>query len=131
MIALDTNILVRFLVEDDAEQTRLATRVLEHALESGEPCYVSDVVMCEIVWVLDARYKIRRTEIHHALERLLQSQQLVFTSSSVLARALHAFAKGRGDFADYLIREHARAAGCEIVVTFDGKLLKEAGFRGP
>lgn len=131
MIALDTNVLVRFLVEDDAKQTRQATQVLEHALASGEPCFVSDVVMCEIVWVLDARYKIGRAEIQHALERLLQSHQLVFTSSSVLARALHAFTKGRGDFADYLIREHARTAGCETVVTFDGKLLKEAGFCGP
>jgi predicted nucleic-acid-binding protein len=128
MIALDTNVLVRFLVEDDAAQLARARRLLQKAVKSNTFCYVSDVVMCEVVWVLERSYKLRRAEIGQVLGRLLRAGNLTFSSSEKLARALEAYDAGRGDFADYVIREHARACGCEAVATFDGDLLKEPGF---
>ena len=128
MIALDTNVLVRFLVEDDADQLARARRLLQKAVDSNSFCYVSDVVMCEVVWVLERSYEFRRAEIGQVLGRLLRAGNLAFASSERLARALEAYEAGRGDFADYLIREHARASGCEAVATFDGDLLKEPGF---
>jgi predicted nucleic-acid-binding protein len=128
VIALDTNVLVRFLVEDDAAQMERARRLLQAAVDSNSSCYVSDVVMCEVVWVLERSYKFRRTEISQVLGRLLRARSLTLSSSERLARALEAYVAGRGDFADYLIREHARASGCEAVATFDGNLLKEPGF---
>jgi predicted nucleic-acid-binding protein len=70
-----------------------------------------------------ARHKRRRS--------LVNARNLMFASSDHLARALAAFASGRGDFADHLIREHARAAGCSAVATFDIVLLKEQGFSAP
>jgi predicted nucleic-acid-binding protein len=131
VIALDTNVLVRFLVEDDPSQTEKASRVLQRALDSNSSCFVSDVVMCEVVWVLESSYKFRRTEISQVLGRLLRATHLTFSSIEQLARSLDAYRTGRGGFADYLIREHARAHGCEAVATFDGDLLKEPGFEAP
>ena len=131
MIALDTNVLIRFLVEDDEQQSRLATRLIEGAIERDEPLFISDIVMCETVWVLSSAYRFSRAEIVQALSGLLRARAVVFTSSDRLARALDAYAKGKGDFADYLIREHARAAGADTVATFDRSLLKERGFTKP
>ena len=131
MIALDTNVLVRFLVEDDAAQSRAAVAVITRAGRTDEPLFVSDVVLCEVVWVLSASYAAPKAEIVGALRKLLHARQLAFRASDVLLRALEAYAAGRGDFADYLVREDARAAGCTSVLTFDKVLLKEQGFARP
>jgi predicted nucleic-acid-binding protein len=128
VIAVDTNVLVRFLVEDDASQTERVRKLLQQAVDSDTSCFVSDIVMCEVVWVLERSYKLRRAEISQALRRVLRARNLAFTSSERLVRALEAYDQGRGDFADYLIREHARASGCKAVATFDGDLLEEPGF---
>ena len=131
MIGLDTNVLVRFLVEDDAAQTERARNVLQRAIDHDTLCFVSDVVLCEMVWVLETRYKLKRTEIRQGLENFLHSRQLTFSSMDLLSRALNSYGSGRGDFADYIIREHARLEGCDAVVTFDKDLLKESGFVAP
>ena len=131
MIALDTNVLVRFLVEDDPAQTERARALLQRTIAANSSCYVSDLVMCEIVWVLERSYKFRRVEISQVLERLLQAKGLTFSSAERLASALAAYNNGRGGFADYMIREHARARGCEAVATFEKKLIKEPDFVAP
>jgi predicted nucleic-acid-binding protein len=131
VIALDTNVLVRFLVEDDSSQTERARGVLQRAIQSGASCFVSDVVMCEVLWVLERSYKFRREEISQVLGRLLRATHLTFSSTEHLARSLEAYRSGPGGFADYLLREHAQARGCEAVVTFDRDLLKEPGFVAP
>ena len=131
MIALDTNVLVRFLVEDDEAQSRRASRLIENARKRDETLFISDVVMCETVWVLSTSYRFSRSEIAGVLGDLLRGRGVVFSSSDSLARALQAYVAGKGDFADYLIREHASAAGAETVATFDRALLKQAGFSKP
>jgi len=128
VIAVDTNVLVRFLVEDDPEQMERAKALLRKAVESDTPCYVSDVVLCELVWVLERTYKIKKLEIAGTLSRLLRARHLAFSSSDRLSRALEAYGSGPGGFADYVIREHARDIGCSAVATFDGDLLSEPGF---
>jgi predicted nucleic-acid-binding protein len=80
---------------------------------------------------LSSAYRFSRAEIQEALAGLLRARAVVFASSDQLARALEAYATGRGDFADYLIREHARAAGADTVATFDRSLLEERGFSKP
>jgi len=131
VIALDTNVLVRFLIEDDPAQSARARRLIEKAVENDDAFFVSDIAMCETVWVMQSCYRVARKEIAKALRTLLTARNVAFASADQLARALDAFASGRGDFADYLIREHARAAGCTAVVTFDRTLLKEPGFVAP
>jgi predicted nucleic-acid-binding protein len=131
MIALDTNVLVRFLVEDDKAQSAKAAKLVAHAVSEDEPLFVSDVVVCETVWVLLAAYRVPRAEVGELLGRLLMAAHLRFNDVDRLSRALEGFAAGKGDFADYVIREHARAAGCDHVATFDRMLLKERGFAAP
>lgn len=131
MIALDTNVLVRFLVEDDAAQHRRATQLIERASREEIPLLVTDVVLCELVWVLDYSYRVDRPELIAVLRELLSARQLLIVSRDSIARAVDAFAAGRGDFADYVIREQARAMGSDSVATFDRALLKEEGFTPP
>ena len=131
MRALDTNVLVRFLVEDALKQSAAAAALIERAAAAGESLFVSDVVVCEVVWVLGTAYRVPRAQIASTLRELFRARALAFEAASELSRALDAFAIGRGDFADYLVREHARAAGCSTVVTFDKVLQKEAGFSAP
>jgi predicted nucleic-acid-binding protein len=101
------------------------------AVSEDQPLFVSEVVMCETVWVLLAAYRVPRAEVGEILGRLLMAAQLRFNDVDRLSRALEAFIAGRGDFADYVIREQARAAGCDQVATFDRVLLKEGDFAAP
>jgi predicted nucleic-acid-binding protein len=131
VIALDTNVLVRFLVEDDRAQTRRARKLIQAAIREGEPCFVPEIVLCETVWVLDVSYRVSRADIAAVLRRLFAARQVKLEAPDLLARALAAFESGSGDFADYLIRERAKAAGCNEVATFDKKLLKDDMFVSP
>ncbi|MBM4245517.1 MAG: type II toxin-antitoxin system VapC family toxin [Deltaproteobacteria bacterium] len=131
MIALDTNVLVRFLVRDDARQSALAAALIRRALEADGHLFVSDIVLCEMVWVLDAAYRVPRGEISAHLANLLAARHLTFRNPDAARRARDAYEAGKGDFADYLIREHAREAGAEDVATFDKVLLRESGYRLP
>lgn len=131
MIALDTNVLVRFLVKDDEEQTERARRVVERAFERHKAVYVSEIVLCETVWVLRSAYRFPRFRIVGILGFLLRARQLTFPSRERLRLTLDAYRTGRGDFADYLIRSDALGAGCEQVATFDGDLQKEESFLAP
>ena len=131
MIALDTNVLVRILVADDPKQTRKAKALFRQLGKQGSRAYVSDIVLCEIVWVLSHGYGHARDEIVIAVGRLLGARQLQFASSDRVARALVAYRTRKGDLADYLIREHARSEACEAVVTFDKVLHGEEMFRAP
>jgi predicted nucleic-acid-binding protein len=131
MIGLDTNVLVRFLVEDDAEQTARATRLIERASRSGDALHVSDVVLCEVVWVMQSAYEVTKPEIVRVIASLLRTRQLLFDDADLLVRALDRFAKGKGDFADYVIAERASKVGSTHVATFNRALLKESGFALP
>ena len=128
MIALDTNVLVRYLVEDDAKQTAASVALINRAIADEETLFLSHVVVCETVWVLHVSYRVGRKEIAAVLRNLLRARHLSFNASDQLVRALDAYEGGKGDFADYLTREHARAAECENVATFDRVLLRERGF---
>jgi predicted nucleic-acid-binding protein len=131
MIALDTNVLVRFLVEDDPDQAERAASLVERAERSGEPLLLTQVVACETVWVLDTAYGFRREEISGVLQEVFRARQILLEDEDSLRRALDAYRGGEGDFADCLIRERARAAGAEAVATFDRVLLEEPGFIEP
>jgi predicted nucleic-acid-binding protein len=131
VIALDTNVLVRYLVEDDVKQTALAAALIERAVADDETLFVSEIVVCETVWVLSAAYKVGRKEIAAVLRNLFRARHLSFRAVEQLIRALDAYEAGKGNFADYLVREHGRAADCDSVATFDRALLKEKGFVAP
>jgi len=131
MMALDTNVLVRFLVADDPEQTRRARRRIEKAVAQGETLHLTEIALVETVWVLERGYRFQRPDIAIVLRKLLSARQLSFSSTDRLVRALSRYEKGKGGFADYLLCESSLEAGCEAVLTFDEALLKERGFLMP
>jgi predicted nucleic-acid-binding protein len=131
VIALDTNVIVRYLVEDDAAQSARAARRIASASQSGEPLFVSATVLCEVAWVLVGAYKTPKAELVSVIRQLLRARQLEVENKDALQRSLDAFERGRGDLADYVIRETAALHGCEAVATFDKALLKEPGFVPP
>lgn len=131
MIGLDTNVLVRYLVDDDPDQSARAAALIEGAADRGEPLYLSQVVLCEVVWVLRGAYKRRRDEIAAAIGAVLQTSPFTVEEVGLTRRALERYAAGGADFADYLVGEKASAAGCQYVATFDRKLLREPGFMPP
>ena len=108
-----------------------ATSLFRRLPEDDGQAHVSDLVLCELVWVLGRGYGHDRGHISAALVQLLATKQLRFDHPDRLQRALVAYARGPGDFADYLIREHARTAGCDEIVTFDRKLHKDEMFVAP
>ena len=129
MIALDTNALVRLIVYDDESQAKAVERLLVRARRDETPVLLSDIVLCELVWVLTSRLRKTRAEIAEVLDRVLRTELFVFADAAALEKAVDAYQGGRGDFADYIIREHARAAGASEVVTFDRALKGEDGVR--
>lgn len=129
MIALDTNVLVRLLVVDDEAQARTAERTVTAARRDRTPLYVADVVLCELVWVLRARYRMARAAIADAIEAVLRTELVVVDDVALIDQVVRAYRDGAGDFADYMIRAGAQARGAREVVTFDRALRREEGFR--
>lgn len=129
MIGLDTNIIVRYLTQDDAVQSRKATEIIEHQLTTERPGFVSIVAMVETVWVLDRAYDLEPKEIAAAVERMLQTEVLLIEHEQEAFSAMIALKEGRGSFADALIAALGVRSGCECTLTFDQKALRLRGFQ--
>jgi predicted nucleic-acid-binding protein len=125
VIAFDTNVLVRFLVEDDERQLNATLQALEETTERGEQVLVTDVVLAELEWVLDAAYEVPRRRILAALQGLVQDGRFCFESPSRLAIALHRYQHGKGDLSDYLLGSRGRECGADTTFTFDRALRKD------
>ena len=128
MIGLDTNVLVRYLAQDDPEQTPKATRLIE-SLTMDEPGYVSIVSVVELVWVLTSCYASTVSEICEVMETLLRTKVIVVAQADTVWKALSIFKKGKADFADCLIERSACEAGCSYTVTFDRGATKHCGMK--
>lgn len=128
MIGLDTNVLVRYLAQDDPVQSRRATEIIERRLSEDDPGFVSVVAATETVWVLERAYGLSNTEIAHAIERALQVESLVFENEQQIFTAMVALKDGRGSFADALIAALGEKAGCRQTLTFDKKAARLEGF---
>lgn len=129
MIGLDTNILVRYLTQDDPVQSRTATEIMERQLNEEVPGFVSVVVMVETVWVLERAYGFSSREIAAAVERVLQSDVLVVQNEREVFTAMTALKEGRGSFADAVIGAVSAKAGCSYTLTFDQKASRLRDFR--
>jgi len=129
MKALDTNVLIRYLVQDDPKQGRKAAAYIEGAAASGEQILISNIVCCETVWVLDSAYGYSKAEIESTLEKILQSSTFQFEAKDVVWAAFEEYRSGNADFADYLIGRVHLAFGCEPTATFDAALRRLATFQ--
>jgi len=128
MIGLDTNVLVRFLVQDDRVQFARAQRLLAREARRGEPVLVSLLVLLETEWVLRSRYGLAKPEIADALSALLDSVELRVEDEAAVEQALFTWRDSRADFADCLIGARNRRLGCAATATFDAGEAKVPGF---
>jgi len=126
--ALDSNVLLRYLIADDPRQSAIAEGIIEKCRQSEEPLFIPVLVLCETIWVLDRIYQQSRAQITETVEVLLAMDLLRFEHDRIVRRAFDRFRESRGDFPDYLIGEIAIAAGCRDTVTFDRALKGSPGF---
>lgn len=129
MIGLDTNVLVRYFAQDDVEQSKKATALME-SLSAEQPGYVSQVALVEVVWVLGRCYEVDREQMKDIIDSMIATKELVVEGADTVRKALRVFAaSAKADFADCLIERSGHAAECEYTVTFDTTASKFAGMR--
>ena len=114
MIGLDTNVLVRYLTQDDPVQAREATELIERRLSEQNPGYISVVAMIETALVLERAYHLGATNIAAAIERILQVAELIVEDEREVFVAMVALKAGRGSFADALIGALGARADCHL-----------------
>ncbi|MYZ49794.1 PIN domain-containing protein [Propylenella binzhouense] len=128
MIAVDTNVLLRYILDDDNRQSIVARRLIDEQCSSDEPAFVHEVVLAEIVWVLGGKKGVKRKEIAQVCRDLLDNAHLSFRDEGGLAAALDAFEDGPADFAEYLVAAQSRTLGAATTCTFDVDAGRSPGF---
>ena len=128
MIGLDTNVLVRYIMQDDTAQAASASKLME-SLTADEPGWVAVVSIVELVWILASSYQLNHSQIADTLDALLRTKELVVERAEVIWKALRVYAGSKSDFADCLIERCAASAGCERTMTFDHGAVKHAGMQ--
>jgi predicted nucleic-acid-binding protein len=130
MIGLDTNVLVRYMAQDDPRQSAIATRLIEKELSPGEPGFISLVVLAELCWVLKRLYSASANELVAAVQDLLNTPQFhLECRDAVIATVQHmkGIKGASAGFVDALIAQLAAAQGCSRTVSFDRVAVRSAG----
>jgi predicted nucleic-acid-binding protein len=127
MTGIDTNVLVRYITQDEPRQAAMAAEYIEKKCTVEQPGYVNHIVLCEIVWVLQRCYKTGRMEVLEVVEQILRTEQFRVQDPQIAWLALAEARNGKADFADYLSVKMNSNAGCDQTVTFDIELQSAAG----
>lgn len=122
MIGLDTNIIARYIMQDDPVQSAAANRLFE-SFSKENLGFVPVICVIELVWVLRTARKAKPPEIVRVLETLLRVEDLIVERADLIWQALRTFARTNADFADCLIQRFSHAAGCDETLTFDRKAV--------
>ena len=128
MKALDTNVLVRFLVQDDDHQTQVVNALLAEAETQKQPLFVSSIVVLELMWVLKSAYEVPRAAILDSLNELLSLAVLEFHDQLAIRDFVISAQGNSYDLADLLIGQVGSYSGCETTLTFDKKSAKSPQF---
>jgi predicted nucleic-acid-binding protein len=126
MIGLDTNVLVRYIIQDDVKQSPLANRLIE-SLSAESQGFIPIVVIVELVWVLSDCYALQRDQLTEVLQRILRTRELLVERAEIVWGALRLFHGATIEFADCIIATSSSAANCERTMTFDRGAAKKAG----
>ena len=129
MLGIDTNVLVRHLVQDDPRQSHAATQVITKQCTRDNPGFINRIVLCELVWVLESAYGYSKDTIVNVLDRLLRTSQLRVEDAQTAWTAYRLYQKGKADFADCLLGSTNRLGGCESTVTLDRAAGRLEGFQ--
>lgn len=124
MKALDTNVIIRFLIRDDAKQANLIYRLLDQAEDNKEEFYISILVVLETIWVLESVYEVKRKDILNSLNSLMLMPVFIFEKQSIVREFLQNAEKSKYDLSDMLISYSAKEATCTSTLTFDKKAAK-------
>lgn len=126
MIGLDTNVIVRYLTQDDPTQSELANQIISQSTTRGEMLWIGQITLCETVWVLEKGYQITKDTLIEILHLLLETQELVFENHDIVWQALQDYQSSRSvGFADCLIGRQNSANNCIYTYTFDKCAVKE------
>lgn len=128
MIGLDTNLLVRFIMEDEPIQSRKVRHIIERRLTEHNPGFVSLATLLETAWVLESIYRQSRQQVAEAIHRILQIETFVIQNEQEVYTAMIALETGKGSFEDALIGALGKWAGCTSTLTFDRKASRMEGF---
>lgn len=131
MLAVDTNVLLRVFINDDELQHAASKRLIAQAAKAGHRIFIAVPVLCEMIWVLQARHKLSREACVALLDGLLDNALFLVDQVNVVRAALTRFGTQPGGFSDYLIAEIAAANGAKPVYSNDRALLKSPGFAKP
>jgi predicted nucleic-acid-binding protein len=129
VIGLDTNVLIHFFLQDDAEKGEKGKKASElmSTLTVAEPGWVGTPVLIDLVWEMTHTHKIKRIGVIQILDQLLSSQEITVQNSDTVREALRLYRSRNTEFADCLIACSAKAAGCSRTVTFDRRAARDAG----
>ena len=129
MIAVDTNILVGYITNDDKEQALLATTLLDSYIGKEKSIFINNIVLCELVWVLVRGYKYQKEDIIKTLKLLLSSVEFEFENHELAFLAVIEYEKAEADFSDILIGLLNNYRNCSVTYSFDQKALKLKYFK--
>lgn len=129
MTALDTNVLIRFLIKDDKHQADIVYKLFKKAEIEKGTFYVPLLVLLETIWVLESVYKISRRDILDSINALVLMPILDFEAQSVIMGFISSARNNKIDLSDLLIAHAAKSAGCECVLTFDKRASDYALFK--
>jgi len=129
MIGLDTNIVLRYLLQDDPKQTRQANQIIDRQLSEQNPGFISLVTVLEIVWVLRSLLKQTASQIAIHIEHLLAADTLEVQNEQQVFEAAFALKRGAGEFEDALMGALNAWAGCSSTLTFDRKAARLPHFQ--
>lgn len=121
MIGLDTNVLVRYITQDNKKQATLANKWVEKNCKVNAPGWISSIVLCETCWVLSRAYGYNKKTIQLVIQRILSASELAVEHQEEAWAALSDYTQGNADFSDYLIAHTNQSYGCKYSITFDKK----------
>jgi predicted nucleic-acid-binding protein len=128
MIGIDTNVLVRYLSQDDPPQSRLASTFIEGTCTKDNPGFINHITLCELCWVLKGLYKTPKDQLVNIIEQLLRTAQLLVQEAQVVWMALEEFKISVADFPDCLVAQINLVNHCSSTVTFDVKASNATEF---
>lgn len=130
MIGIDTNVLVRYLAQDDPKQTESATRLIEKKCSDSNPAFINHIVLCETIWVLERLYDVKKNLMTEILGKILNTEQFEIYKIEIVWRAFQEYKKNnKVDFADCLISQINLENGCMETATFDKAASRTAGYK--
>ena len=124
MFALDTNVIVRYIAQDDPAQSAAATRIFEDIISDKNHGFITSIALCETLWVLSRAYGQPREKLVEVIEALLKADNLELEHRDLVWSAKEDFRNGNADFSDYLIARIGKAQGASTTLSFDRNALK-------